>query len=551
MFPAVILLHAWWKRGRISRGDVVASAPFFAISLVLGLVTVWYQHHHAIASWKVPMGGFVSQVANAGLALAFYLGKSLWPAELVPIYPRWSVDPPAALQFAPWVALGAIVLWCWRRRASWGRHALLALGFFVINLLPVLGFIKMAWMNFAPVGDHLAYIALIAPIGLGVAGLGRLMDGVRRDGILRGVAWGAVAALVVALGWRTFDYAHVFRGQEVFCTYTLARNPAAWMAHLNLGTVQFRRGQESEGLAHFIEAARLKPEYPEAQNNLGYAFTKLGRFEEAIAHLEEALRLKPVYAIAQCNLGHALTSAGRAGDAVGHFEESLRLRPTLAEAEWGLGSALVQLGKLREAAAHYEKALLIDDRQPQAHAGLAEVLALAGEEDAAIRRYENALRLSPASPEWHYNLANLLLKRGRAAEAVEHYREALNVKPGYAEAMVNLANALAETGQRADAIAWLRAALERQPDNGDAHTNLGSLLAEGGDVAAALPHFETAARLAPGSAAAQTNFGNALLFSGRVAEAKARYEAALRLEPGFAAAREMLTRIETAEKGAR
>ncbi|RLS35581.1 MAG: hypothetical protein DWH79_01345, partial [Planctomycetota bacterium] len=41
MFPVVILLHAWWKRGAVSFRDILRAAPFFLVSLLLGLVTIW------------------------------------------------------------------------------------------------------------------------------------------------------------------------------------------------------------------------------------------------------------------------------------------------------------------------------------------------------------------------------------------------------------------------------------------------------------------------------------------------------------------------------
>ena len=44
-FPIAILLYIWWKRGRIGWADIKDSAPFFAISLVLGAVTVLPAFH--------------------------------------------------------------------------------------------------------------------------------------------------------------------------------------------------------------------------------------------------------------------------------------------------------------------------------------------------------------------------------------------------------------------------------------------------------------------------------------------------------------------------
>jgi hypothetical protein len=143
MLPGVILLYHWWKEGQITRRNLMASLPFFAASLVLGLVTVWFQLHRAAAGWTIPMGGLASRTASAGLALLFYFSKCVFPVGLAPVYPRWVVEPPSPVQFLPWFAIVAGLIWCWTKRATWGRHVLFGFGFFLINLAPVLGFIPM------------------------------------------------------------------------------------------------------------------------------------------------------------------------------------------------------------------------------------------------------------------------------------------------------------------------------------------------------------------------------------------------------------------------
>ncbi len=106
MLPLVLLLCAWWRRGRISRKDLLRSAPFFALSLALGLVTVWFQQHKSIGAGEVVQPeGIASRVAAAGWIVWFYLFKLLLPAGLCVIYPRWSVDGSSVLAFLPLVLL--------------------------------------------------------------------------------------------------------------------------------------------------------------------------------------------------------------------------------------------------------------------------------------------------------------------------------------------------------------------------------------------------------------------------------------------------------------
>src|SRR5204862_260760 len=44
MLPVVVLALAWYRRGAITRSDVVRMSPFFVAAAVLGAVTVGFQH---------------------------------------------------------------------------------------------------------------------------------------------------------------------------------------------------------------------------------------------------------------------------------------------------------------------------------------------------------------------------------------------------------------------------------------------------------------------------------------------------------------------------
>ncbi len=131
---------------------------------------------------------------------------------MIPIYPRWPIDPHSLVQFFPWVVLVGVVGWCWTRRASWGRHALLGLGFFLINLLPFIGFNSVSYMGFTWVMDHFIYLPMIGLVGLTIAALEAIDD--RISGPSRYVLAGVTAVVLALLAWESEVYAGMFIGPE-------------------------------------------------------------------------------------------------------------------------------------------------------------------------------------------------------------------------------------------------------------------------------------------------------------------------------------------------
>ena len=73
--PAVLLVICWWKRGRVTWGDVLPLLPFFAVGVALGSITVWTETHVVGAvgeDWALTP---IQRLLVAGRALWFYAGK--------------------------------------------------------------------------------------------------------------------------------------------------------------------------------------------------------------------------------------------------------------------------------------------------------------------------------------------------------------------------------------------------------------------------------------------------------------------------------------------
>jgi len=90
--PVVLALCVWWQSRRLVWRDFVPLAPFFALSLLAAGWTIWEQRFHSGAEGAAWSQTWPERFAIAGHVVWFYLGKLLWPADLIFIYPRWHID---------------------------------------------------------------------------------------------------------------------------------------------------------------------------------------------------------------------------------------------------------------------------------------------------------------------------------------------------------------------------------------------------------------------------------------------------------------------------
>ncbi|MGD0999602.1 MAG: tetratricopeptide repeat protein [Candidatus Brocadiia bacterium] len=341
MLPAVLLLCAWWRRGRISLRDLARSLPFFALSLALGCVTVWFQLHKAIAVGEIVRPeGFFSRVAAAGWIAWFYLCKVLLPAGLCVIYPRWDVSGSSVLAFLPLALLIAGLAWLWTRRKSWGRAPLFAAAYFLVSLLPVLGFVDTSFMENSLVADHLQYVAMIGVIAFAAGMLARLA-GAKGAGAPMGLL--AAAGCVLVLGSLTWTRAALYGDARNMWRDNVTKNPSAWLAWNNLGWTCHSAGDDEEAVEDFSRAIALKPNFAQALSNRGGVYAILGKLDLAMDDCNRAVALLPKVARVRINRGNIFFQTHRLSEAIADYDEAIRLNPNFADAYANRARAWLEL----------------------------------------------------------------------------------------------------------------------------------------------------------------------------------------------------------------
>ena len=426
LVPVPLLLVAldFWPLCRIGAG----AAPRVSLARALcekGILFALSGVAAALAVWAQRAGGAMAhgdllpldvRLANATLSIFAYLRDAIFPTGLAAFYPhpQQSVSR-AAASFA---ALGLLVLTalCFRlrARAPWWLVGWL---WFLLLLGPTLGLVQVGVQARA---DRYTYLALT---GLALA---LATSAVRWAGAVpwrRRAIVAAASITLAALAVTARRQVEVWRNSETVFAHAAAVTRGNFLAEHALGSELLRRGDAAAAEAHFAEAVRIRPEWPEAHFGLADALAAEGRFEEAVRSYEQGSRLAPNQARGHLRMARALLATGRSDEALGRARYAVRVaRPSeRAAAEVVLGAVLLERKSFAAADAAYARALALRPDLAEAHAGRGFSLLAQGRADEAAGELARAEELGGDSAALRLAQGDAARSRGRLDEARRHY----------------------------------------------------------------------------------------------------------------------------------
>jgi type IV pilus assembly protein PilF len=182
----------------------------------------------------------------------------------------------------------------------------------------------------------------------------------------------------------------------------------------DLGVNDIRAGRLTEALKNFLEAAKLYPEFAEAQNGLGLVHHLLGNHEKALAHFEKALALKPDYSEVMNNMARVYISQGRYRLAVPLLRKALEdvfLKERYL-AESNLGWALFHTGDEDEGFKCVRNALALNERYCVGYEYLGLMHQARKQYQEAVREFGELTKLCPRYITGWLNLGKVHLMMG-------------------------------------------------------------------------------------------------------------------------------------------
>jgi len=447
--PFVLLLCDIWPLNRAGQGKLndytklaIEKIPFFVLSVISSIITITAQRSaDAVATLQaIPL---ILRAENAILAYAKYVLTAFWPTKLAVWYPynRELSLTEVAIAAVFLIAVTVFVTIQFSHR----KYLLTGWLWFLITLVPVIGFVQVGGQSMADRYTYVPYLGLSIMVVFGAADIFEMLKLNKRvliAGCAVSVAVLAYIAFAQTRKWQNDETLYrdtlaVTSGNyviaqnlcgylilekriddaEEFCHASVDSAPNYYPAVNGIGMISFSRADYPKAEAEFLHAASLAPGIAGTYSNLALSQMLQGKTAEAEATLAKASGIADV-GFSPTNFIPALRSLAVVYAGQNNYQKAfenlnriLFLTPDDLDARTSLAVALVKLGRYDEAQAQCEAIIHADPDNAQVHNIYGLVLVEKARPGTAIAEFEIAIRLKPDFEEAKQNLADAKAKK--------------------------------------------------------------------------------------------------------------------------------------------
>lgn len=388
--PLVLLIFDWWPLRRTAvewspatRRLLYEKLPWLGLSLAVGSLTLMAQ------SQAMPSFSIAERAQVALVAYGWYIEKTFLPLGLHFYYlTEGAWDTGRLIVSLLVIALVTTVSYRWRkRRPEWLAGWL----WFLLTLLPVVGFIKVGTQAWADRYAYVPHIGLFCLL-IGLASTYLTTPTRRRLG---GVL---VAAMVGWLYSISAMQVAVWKDTTTLYRHALAQNPAHYVALMGLANQALREKKYAVAEEFAKSALGLSggPGLVRSMNGvLGEIALASGDISAAITHFESGRYADDIDDGIRTKLGFAYLTAGRFSDAESSFRDALKRNAESVEAMNGLGVVIGMQGRMTEAYNVFAAAVVLAPWHRGLRHNLAATVLQTGDVNLAKSIYRDLLAIYP------------------------------------------------------------------------------------------------------------------------------------------------------------
>jgi tetratricopeptide (TPR) repeat protein len=432
-FPVTLLIIDYFKGRKNLVKLVLEKLPFFALSLVFGLIAVTGQQKGG-AVGAIQDISFIESFFVGCYGLIVYMVKAVVPFQLSGFHPY----PYELGESLPWYIYASIVpvilvLIVAIVSIRKNRNVGFGIMFFICSIILMLQILPVGLAIVSERFTYIAYIGLFFIIGLGVSQLTSLYAN------KKSLIYAATGALILVFGTISFNRSDVWENGKSLWTDVINKYPDDYSGYCSRAEYYTSVGKTKLALADYDKAISLNPNISMGLNNRGLIRMQLGQMDSALSDFNRSLKLTKDFANPLINQGLILMNLNRNGEAMLKFNAANKIDSS--------NSVL-----------HFNRGLLHEKNQNL---------------DSAIADMNAAIRLDPFPFEFHFARGKIHLLLANNSSAKKDFIETINRAPQNVQAYFSLGHISLNENNLDDALMYFEKVVQLDPRSANGYTNIG------------------------------------------------------------------------------
>lgn len=498
--PIILLLIDYYKSVPISKRTIVQKIPFFILSLIIGIVSIYTQQ--VIKHDLVPLADFtfIDKIFLAASSFSYYLYSFFVPVDLSAFHPfpiKTGDFLPLKFYFSIIVPLlfltGLIIIYTSKRVSGLlKKDIIFGLLFFLITLFL---YIYIA-VGSALVSERYTYLPYIGLSVLVLLIFNRIIDRFKSSEIIRTSVW---VVLLCYLGFQalaSYNRVNVWKDSTTLWLDAVKKNPSI-IGYYNLGNAYREIKNYDEALNAYQKALRINRVYAAAWNNIGVTYADLKKYNVALPAFEKAHALKPEDAVTLLNRANNYKACGMMDKALADYNQLTRMDSSNSEIFFQRGSAYISIGNLINAVVDLNKAISLNPHYSEAYNNRGYIAFLLGNLKEAEKDILKAIELKPENTDAYLNLFSVKEAQNDLKSALFYIEKAISIAPDNSVGYFNRAVLYSQLNKFPSALKDLDMAINLDPGSYKAYNNRAEIKIRMADLKGALTDLDQMLILKP------------------------------------------------------
>ncbi len=389
IFPLTLILFDYYYRRKISIGLILEKIPFFALSVVFGVLAIYSQQSDS--SMDMLDYSLIDRLFLSAYAIVYYIFKLFIPAGLSAMhyYPlKVGNYLPFGYYLTPLLIL--LIIYLVYKSRKFKKELIFGLGFYLINILLVIQIIPVGRAIVAERYTYVPYIGLFFIIGQFF-----MMVADNKFRSASKIKTPLIAILVIyaliftATSWNRNT---IWKNSGTMLNDIIKKYPDRGFAYFARGNTRVNnkdvngayadynkaieldqdipnayhsrallqytlKNDPSAAMYDYNKAIELSPEFITAYNDRGSLKYRLGDYQGALEDYSIAIDKKPEYYLAIKNCGLAKYQLKDYDGAIQNFNRTLEFKADYAEVYYFRGFAKFDSGDIEGACLDWKQAL--------------------------------------------------------------------------------------------------------------------------------------------------------------------------------------------------